>query len=238
MGRLGSVRVLLVEDDAQVREAFADFLREEGAVVCCAASGSEALVQFEIEAPHILLSDLSMADGDGFEMIARVRSLGTEKGGLVPAIALSALEHTERALLSGFHAFVRKPFNPTEVVETIADFTIVSGEPQRVAPWTIRRKTDGAVAITLAGRLRAPDMHAMMRSLLLHLQEGPCDVVADSRRLSGFSPAIPSIGERAVWRFRHNVRSVRVVGATLLAKVVSMTACRLLGIPCEFVQDA
>ena len=69
---------------------------------------------FELRRPDIIISDLAMPDGDGFSLIARVRSMTAEAGGRVPAIALSAFSApkiVDRALRSGFNRFLAKPIS-------------------------------------------------------------------------------------------------------------------------------
>ena len=67
-----------------------------------------------------------MAGVDGYELLRRVRELGTADGGNVTAIALTAFaraEDAERALLAGFRTHLSKPVEPFELVATIAEVT-------------------------------------------------------------------------------------------------------------------
>jgi hypothetical protein len=85
-----------------------------------------------------------------------------------------------------------------------------------VAPWTITR--DGErLTVTFAGRMNAGDMRAMTSALVVHLDEGPVDLVSDLRAGTGFAPSVASVGERAVWSRRQRIRSLRVVGGSLAA---------------------
>jgi CheY-like chemotaxis protein len=64
-----------------------------------------------------------MPDTDGFELLRRVRALGPEGGGRIPAIALTAFARSEdrtRALRAGFLVHVSKPVEPSELVATVA----------------------------------------------------------------------------------------------------------------------
>jgi CheY-like chemotaxis protein len=71
----------------------------------------------------VLISDLAMPGEDGYNLIRKVRMLPPEKGGQIPAIAISALglEDRTRALASGFQHFFIKPIDPPEVVAVITD---------------------------------------------------------------------------------------------------------------------
>jgi len=73
--------------------------------------------------PHVLVSDIGMPDVDGYEFLRRVRSLPTETGEPIAAIALTAFARSEdrsRALAAGFSAHVSKPVEPSELIATIA----------------------------------------------------------------------------------------------------------------------
>ena len=109
-------RVLLVEDDAEIREGLAECLELEGAQVRLAGSGNEGFAMMASEVPDVIVSDLVMPDGDGYEFITRIRALSSEKGGTTPAIAISCLESSSSALKAGFHVFIKKPFDSDDAV--------------------------------------------------------------------------------------------------------------------------
>ena len=82
--------------------------------------------------PSVLVSDISMPEIDGYELLKRVRALGHTNGGDVPAIALSALARSEdrtRALRAGFVVHIAKPIEPRELVATVA--TVGNGPRER-----------------------------------------------------------------------------------------------------------
>jgi CheY-like chemotaxis protein len=63
-----------------------------------------------------------MPDGTGYDLMKRVRALAPEHGGLTPAIAVSAPENMNDALAAGFQHFVAKPFDLSELIDTMATF--------------------------------------------------------------------------------------------------------------------
>jgi PAS domain S-box-containing protein len=106
---LGGVRVLVVDDEPDARELVFTVLELAGATVEMAGSAAEALTMLRRQPPDVLVSDLGMPDEDGFELMRQVRALGPERGGAVPAIALSAYTRGEdkmRAAAAGFHYHV------------------------------------------------------------------------------------------------------------------------------------
>ncbi len=228
--------MLLVEDDHDTREMLAEFLALDGAVVFGAKSGAEGFDVFERERPDIVVSDLWMPGGDGYGMIRRIRALPAEEGGLTPAVAVSAAEAVRPALAAGFHAFAAKPFDIETLVDIIADFATVDERSPPPCPWTVATPQAGTAVIEFKGHVRAADMREMVAALLPHLQRGKCDLVVDLRRLMGCAPSVASVGERAVWDLRRQIRSVRIVGGPVLARLTAASACVVLGAPCTIVE--
>lgn len=109
---IAGLKVLVVEDDDETRESLLEILTAAGAEVralAMVAPAIEALSAFE---PHVLLSDLAMPGEDGFSLIAQIRRLPPERGGRIPAAALSALagiDDRDRALDAGFQMHIPKP---------------------------------------------------------------------------------------------------------------------------------
>ncbi len=125
-GRLSGVRMLIVEDDADSRELLAEFMVSLDAEVATASSGKEGFVLFALERPTIVVSDLWMPEGDGYEMIQRIRSLPASQGGGTPAIAISAAENADKAIKAGYQAFFAKPYDADQIADAVVRF--VRGE--------------------------------------------------------------------------------------------------------------
>lgn len=121
--RLDGVRVLVVEDEADARHLLAAVLQKRGAQVFMAATAAEALDVLERERPDVLLSDIALQDEDGYGLIRKVRSLPQDRGGRIPAAALTGygrLEDRMRALSAGFQLHAAKPVEPSELVAVVA----------------------------------------------------------------------------------------------------------------------
>ncbi|MEO8520194.1 MAG: PAS domain S-box protein [Acidobacteriota bacterium] len=119
---LSGVTVLVVDDQADARELVQRVLEDAGADVITAAGAAAALDLVETRKPDVLISDIGMPEADGFELLRWVRALGTDRGGRVPAIALTAFARSEdrtRALRAGFAVHVSKPVDPAELVATV-----------------------------------------------------------------------------------------------------------------------
>jgi PAS domain S-box-containing protein len=116
-------RVLIVDDDADTRVVVATALEQCGAEVRMASSAREAMAMFEQEVPDVLVSDIGMPGASGYDLMRQVRGLSPEKGGEVPAAALTAYARAEdrrRALAAGFMSHVPKPVDPAELCAVVA----------------------------------------------------------------------------------------------------------------------
>jgi two-component system CheB/CheR fusion protein len=122
--RLRGLKVLLVDDDAGLREAVAALLAGTGVEVRSAGSAKEAMASLTQFAPDILLSDIAMPGEDGYSLIRRVRALGAEQGGNVPAIALTALageNDRQRVMAAGFQGYLSKPVDLAHLAEALLE---------------------------------------------------------------------------------------------------------------------
>ncbi len=117
--RLDGMTVLVVDDEVDSREVVARILTRHGAKVLTAGTAEHALVAVQNHRPSVLVSDLGMPGEDGFSLIAKIRALAPDAGGLTPAVALTAFARTEdrmRALMAGFQMHLAKPVEPLELV--------------------------------------------------------------------------------------------------------------------------
>ena len=106
-------------------------LARAGATVTSVGSAEEAIHAIRERAPVLLVSDIGMPGEDGYSLIARVRALAPERGGAVPAIAVTAFTRSDdraRALLAGYTAHVPKPIDPREFVTLVASVMMSGSE--------------------------------------------------------------------------------------------------------------
>lgn len=117
------VRILVVDDDADSREMLQFLLEDSKAQIVTAGSAHEALDQFKVFKPDILISDLGMPEMDGYDLIKQIRALPSESDGRrTPAIALTgyvSLEEQKRVEAAGFDIHVAKPVDFNRLMETI-----------------------------------------------------------------------------------------------------------------------
>ncbi|HEU4795865.1 MAG TPA: ATP-binding protein, partial [Pyrinomonadaceae bacterium] len=121
--RLDGLHILVVDDEADTRELLKEGLQYCGAQVSVAGSASEALDALTATSPDVLISDIGMPGIDGYDLIRQVRALPRERGGKIPAIALTAYTRTEdrlQSLRAGYDMHVPKPVELAELVAVAA----------------------------------------------------------------------------------------------------------------------
>lgn len=120
---LAGLRILVVDDEAEILELLSTILQEDGAEVIAVDSVDEALELLEDLKPDVLVSDIAMPGKDGYVLIRKVKELEVELGTRIPAIALTAyarVEERRQALLAGFQIHLTKPVKPIELIAAVA----------------------------------------------------------------------------------------------------------------------
>jgi CheY-like chemotaxis protein len=121
---LTGVTVLVIDDDDDTRRLLRTLLESCGAEVVTAAGVAEAMAAIERARPSVVLSDIEMPGEDGYDFIRRLRALPAERGGRLPAAALTAYARSEdrrRALQAGFQLHAAKPIEPVELLTILAN---------------------------------------------------------------------------------------------------------------------
>jgi signal transduction histidine kinase len=120
---LSGIDVLVVDDDKDARDIIVAALAGAGATARAAQNVPEAWSRFEERLPDVLISDIGMPVEDGFALIHQLRRRASDKGGGVPAIALTAYARSQdhlRALDAGFQAHMAKPVKTGDLVRAVA----------------------------------------------------------------------------------------------------------------------
>lgn len=110
-------RILVVDDEATVREVVGQYLELEGYAVSAAATGLDALREAAAAPPDLVILDISLPGVDGLEVLRRLRAVSA-----VPILMLTArAEDVDKLLGFGLGAddYMTKPFNPRELVARV-----------------------------------------------------------------------------------------------------------------------
>jgi PAS domain S-box-containing protein len=121
---LANLRVLVVEDESDARELIEMVLAGRGAEVVSVGSADEALAEMECGRFDVLVSDIGMPETDGYTLMSKIRQLPKERGGRIPAAALTAyagIEDRMRALSAGYQIHISKPVEPAELTTVVAN---------------------------------------------------------------------------------------------------------------------
>jgi signal transduction histidine kinase/CheY-like chemotaxis protein len=119
-GELLGIRILAVDDNADARDVLAASLAGTGAAVRLAATGAEAIREWDREPADLLICDLAMPEMDGFAVLRAIRERGRPDGRATPAIAVSAHvseDYQARTRAAGFDSHIAKPYDVAELVQ-------------------------------------------------------------------------------------------------------------------------
>jgi hypothetical protein len=123
--------VLLVDDEEDARNLLGLILTSYEAEVRECASAADALRILDEWRPDVLVSDIGMPFEDGYGLMRKIRAREPERGGLIPALALTAYARSEdarRALEAGYQAHVAKPVEPAELATAVASLVGRDGD--------------------------------------------------------------------------------------------------------------
>ncbi|MBX9938690.1 MAG: response regulator transcription factor [Candidatus Melainabacteria bacterium] len=124
-----STKILVIDDEPQIRRALKIGFERNGYEVQLAATGEEGLDKMAVEMPELLILDLAMPGIDGFEVCRQVRSWSS-----IPIIVLSVREREEdkiQALDCGADDFISKPFGVGELLARVRAVLRRSKQPEK-----------------------------------------------------------------------------------------------------------
>jgi signal transduction histidine kinase/CheY-like chemotaxis protein len=124
--QLAGIRVLVLDQDLDGRELLRTVLRQRGANVQTVGSVADALEWLERWSPDVLVSDAASPAHDSYALVGRVQSLDSERGGRIPALALTTFGRSDTRLgqmIAEVQRDVPKPIEPSVLTAEIARLT-------------------------------------------------------------------------------------------------------------------
>lgn len=115
-------KVLLVDDEAGLREAVQAYLEDSGFTVEAASNASEGWDKLQVSTPDVLISDIMMPQVDGYQFLQQVREDPRYKS--LPVVFLTARGMTSdriQGYSAGVDAYLSKPFDPEELVAIVTN---------------------------------------------------------------------------------------------------------------------
>jgi signal transduction histidine kinase len=130
---LQGLRVLVVDHDIEARDLLRTVLQQRGADVQTASSVAEALESLEAWRPDVLVSDASSPDHDSYSLVGKIHALDADRGGRIPALALTTLGRTDARLGSMIAEMRRDLPKPVEPAVLTAEIARLAGRERRSA---------------------------------------------------------------------------------------------------------
>ena len=125
------MKILVVDDDTELRELIGFALRQAGYMVIMAADGMEALRLFDVEQPDIVILDVNLPQMSGFEVCRRIRATATTP--IMLLTVRSSEEDQVQGLDLGADDYLTKPFSPRTLLARVRAL-LRRAEIERPAP--------------------------------------------------------------------------------------------------------
>lgn len=177
-----NLKVLVVDDEPNIRDLLSASLRFQGHQVLTAANGNEAINKIVDNQPDVVLLDVMLPDISGFGVTKKIRSLGIE----VPILFLTARDDTEdkvTGLTVGGDDYVTKPFSLDEIIARISAIMRRTGKDQTKSVISVGELTinEDAHEVTVKGEL--VDLSPTEYQLLRYLSTNPNRVLTKAQIL-------------------------------------------------------
>ncbi len=177
-----NLKVLVVDDEPNIRDLLSASLRFQGHQVLTAANGNEAINKIVDNQPDVVLLDVMLPDISGFGVTKKIRSLGIE----TPILFLTARDDTEdkvTGLTVGGDDYVTKPFSLDEIIARISAIMRRTGKDQTKSVISVGELTinEDAHEVTINGQL--VDLSPTEYQLLRYLATNPNRVLTKAQIL-------------------------------------------------------
>lgn len=179
---MDNLKVLVVDDEPNIRDLLSASLRFQGHQVLTAANGNEAINKIVDNQPDVVLLDVMLPDISGFGVTKKIRSLGID----VPILFLTARDDTEdkvTGLTVGGDDYVTKPFSLDEIIARINAIMRRTGKDQTKSVISVGELTinEEAHEVTIKGEL--VDLSPTEYQLLRYLATNPNRVLTKAQIL-------------------------------------------------------
>jgi DNA-binding NarL/FixJ family response regulator len=167
--------ILIVDDDLGIRLSVSDYLELAGYSVVMSENGQNALAMVSQHQPHLIVTDVTMPQMDGYELIRQVRRQPAFR--LLPVIFLTARTNTDERIKGyqlGCDAYLPKPFELNELAAVVRN--LLERSQMMESEWRLRVRStdaDGEIPIPSKSKARlALDLTPREQDVLAELVEG------------------------------------------------------------------
>lgn len=167
--------ILIVDDDLGIRVSISDYLEMAGYSVVMSENGQNALTMVSQHQPHLIVTDVTMPQMDGYELIRQVRRQPEFR--LLPVIFLTARTNTDERIKGyqlGCDAYLPKPFELSELAAVVRN--LLERSQMMESEWRLRLRsveTDREPLLPSKSNVRlALDLTPREQDVLAELVEG------------------------------------------------------------------
>jgi len=194
-GTSAPARILVVDDNPDLRNYVSSVLQQAGYQVFTARNGEEGFQATELHLPNLIVTDLMMPVVSGLEMIQRIRQVGELRG--IPIMLLTAKADEEsriEGIIGGADAYLAKPFNDRELLASVRNLLALKENERRVA------ELNNYLAKSVLRRFLPPQLvdKAVKQELSLDLRPEPRMVTILFSDIIGFTQLSNTLRSRRV----------------------------------------
>ena len=166
--------ILIVDDDLGIRLSVSDYLELAGYSVVMSENGQKALAMVSQYQPHLIVTDVTMPQMDGYELIRQVRRQPAFR--LLPVIFLTARTNTDERIKGyqlGCDAYLPKPFELSELAAVVRN--LLERSQMMESEWRLRLRSveaEGSLLPTKSNKMLALDLTQREQEVLAELVEG------------------------------------------------------------------
>lgn len=167
--------ILIVDDDLGIRLSVSDYLELAGYSVVISENGQNALAMVNQHQPHLIVTDVTMPQMDGYELIRQVRRQPAFR--LLPVIFLTARTNTDERIKGyqlGCDAYLPKPFELNELAAVVRN--LLERSQMMESEWRLRLRSVEAEGESLLptknNKMLALDLTQREQEVLAELAEG------------------------------------------------------------------
>jgi CheY-like chemotaxis protein len=122
-------RILVAEDDPDIRHLISQLLIDEGHEVAAVANGVHAVEKLLESPPEVVILDIMMPGKDGYQVLEEIKEFVLNASVKVMVLsARTAEQDFERSLTLGAYRHLTKPFDPQELIDTVSELLALSDE--------------------------------------------------------------------------------------------------------------
>jgi len=180
-------KIIVIEDDADLRQLLVEELADAGHRVLEAGNGAEGLAAIKSSNPDVIISDIGMPVMDGYAVCEQLRGMG-EPWSQLPIVFLTSVKsHALELLGMELGAYVSKPVGTDSLLEAIHRF-VPAAEPGLAEH--LREPLDDCPRVVVDARRHLPDVHAAALVEQHDVGEGAADIDPDAERAHPRAPVI------------------------------------------------